>query len=86
MPSEDINTEREELELGDLAAVNSLHGFATAIVVAMDSIDITCILLEDISDDENVLVPHHSLIVVNRTSILPLAFAESDIGEGAVRH
>ncbi len=84
--AEDINTEREELELGDLAAVNSLHGFATAIVVAMDSIDVTCILLEDISDDEQVLVPHHSLVVVNRTSIMPLAFAESDVGEGVIRH
>ncbi|MAR01110.1 MAG: hypothetical protein CMI00_11330 [Oceanospirillaceae bacterium] len=84
--AEDINTEREELELGDLAAVNTIHGYATAIVVAMDSIDITCVLLEDICDDHNILVPHHSLVVVNRISMLPLAFAESDIGEGAVRH
>lgn len=84
--AEDINTEREEQELGDLVAINSLHGFATAIIVAMDSIDMTCILLEDISDQEQVLIPHHSLIVVNRTSVLPLTFAESDLGEGVTRH
>ena len=82
----DINTEREETEIGDLVAVNTRYGFVMAIVVGMDSIDMTCVLLEEVCDGELCLVPDHSVVVVNREHVLPVAFADTDTGEGAVFH
>ncbi|MEK9765008.1 MAG: hypothetical protein VW274_00865 [Thalassolituus sp.] len=84
--ADDINTVREEIEIGDLVAVHTYYGCPMAIVVGMDSIDVTCILLEDIESDGHSLVPDHSVFVVNRSCILPPAFAESDTGEAAVFH
>lgn len=84
---EDFNTEREEVEVGDLISVNTSAGFYMAIIVAMDSIDVTCILMEDIVDQgEQCIMPEHSVLVLNRSYVLPLAFADSDLGEEAVFH
>lgn len=82
----DINTVREELEIGDLVAVHTRYGSPMAIVVGQDSIDVTCILLEDIVREGRSIVPDHSVFVVNRCCVLPSAFAESDSGEAAVFH
>jgi len=82
----DINTVREEVEIGDLVALHTHHGCPMAIIVGMDSIDLTCILLEDIEVDGVSIVPEHSVFVVNRSCALPPAFAESDSGEDAVLH
>ncbi|MDF1762733.1 MAG: hypothetical protein P1U57_04920 [Oleibacter sp.] len=83
---EDFITEREEIETGDLVSINTLYGYALAIVVGMDSIDVNCILLEDIVDGDVCLVPDHSLMVVNRLSVLPAAFSDIDMGEGMIVH
>ncbi|WP_370294092.1 hypothetical protein [Thalassolituus sp.] len=83
---DDINTERDETEIGDLVALNTRYGFVMGIVVGMDSIDMTCILLEDISDGDVCLVPDHSVLVFDRTNVLPIAFADTDTGEGATFH
>lgn len=83
----DINVVREELEVGDLIAINTLSGNYMGIIVAMDSIDVTCVLMEDIvSEDGQCLMPEHSLLVLNRHYALPLAFAENDLGEDATFH
>jgi hypothetical protein len=83
---EDFITEREEFEIGDLVALNTRYGFVMAIVVGMDSIDMTCILLENIQDGDECLVPDHSVLIVNRAYALLPAFADSDTGEGAIIH
>ena len=84
--AEDINTVRDEVVVGDLVAVNSLYGYPMAIVVGMDSIDLTCVLLEDIEKDGLSIVPDHSVIILNRNSALPNTFAASDTGEAEVFH
>lgn len=86
LADEDVNTVREEVEIGDLVAINTKHGHPMAIIVGMDSIDLTCILLEDIEKDGLSIVPDHSVIVVNRNSALPNTFAESDVGESETFH
>jgi hypothetical protein len=84
---EDVITEREELEVGDLVALNTVAGKPMAIIVALDSIDATCILLEDLLQDKDRMVaPMHSVLMVNRLAVLPSAFAGSDYGEGATLH
>jgi hypothetical protein len=82
----DVNTVREDIEIGDLVAIHTHYGCPMAIVVGMDSIDLTCILLEDIEAEGVSIVPEHSVFVINRDSALPPAFAESDTGEDAVFH
>lgn len=73
---DDINTIRTELEIGDLVAINTIHGFVQAIVVGMDSIDATCVLLSSIKgSDHKVIMSEQSLVVVNRLCVLPAVFA-----------
>lgn len=86
MAGEDFLTEREENEIGDLIAVNTCHGFVLAIVVGIDSIDATCILLEPVEDGDRVVLPDHSLIVINRAYLLPCSFADADTGVSSTRH
>ncbi|MFC3681129.1 hypothetical protein [Bacterioplanoides pacificum] len=83
---DDVLTEREELEIGDLVSLNTLAGSPVAIIVGLDSIDATCILLEDLYQAEQLIAPMHSVLMVNRLAVLPSAFAVSDDGEGAVFH
>ncbi|MDO6682246.1 MULTISPECIES: hypothetical protein [unclassified Oceanobacter] len=84
---EDFNTEREETEIGDLVALNTRYGYILAIVVGLDSIDTTCVLLESVEDESGLtLAAENTLVVANRLSILSSRFADSDIGQGEVRH
>lgn len=83
---EDINTVRDDVEVGDLVAVNTLYGYPMAIIVGMDSIDLTCVLLESIEKDGFSIVPDHSVIILNRNSALPNTFAASDTGEAETFH
>lgn len=83
---EDFITEREELEIGDMVAINTKYGFPMAIIVGMDSIDTTCVLLDALYEDEQVLIPDHSVLVVNRLSVLPVSFADGDTGEDETFH
>lgn len=83
---EDFITEREELEIGDLVALNTCYGFALAIIVGLDSIDATCVLLDSLMEDDRLVVPDHSLLVINRHYVLNAAFADNDLGEDAVFH
>lgn len=84
--ADDVNTIREELEVGDLVAINTHYGFKLAIIIGLDSVDATCVLLDDISHEDEVVVADHSVLVVNRISVLSAEFCESDLGEDAVRH
>lgn len=82
----DINTIRYELEVGDLVAVNTQYGFKLAIIIGLDSIDANCVLLDGIYDDEHLVVADHTILAVNRLSVLSAEFCDSDLGEDAVYH
>lgn len=76
----DINVPREELEIGDLVAINTRYGFTTAIVVGLDSIDVTVILLEAVCDArEAQLLPEHSVLLVNRMSVVSATFCDAEL-------
>ena len=90
-PSQDlvaggINTVRDELEIGDLVGIHTHVTIPMAIVVGMDSIDLTCILLEDVEVAGTSIVPAHSVFVINRASVLPPEFADSYIDVDTVLH
>lgn len=82
---EDFITYRKNLEVGDLIAVNTAYGFCSAVIVALDSIDATVILLDNLMNteeqggpegiDEEVVMPRNSLLMLNRVCILPPEFA-----------
>lgn len=77
LEGDDFMTYRREIEIGDLVALNTVHGFFSAVVVDLDSIDATCVLLDDIVDDESpddILMPCYQLLVVNRAAVLPAEF------------
>lgn len=82
----DINCERTEVSVGDMVAINALYGYPLAVIVASDSIDITCVLLEDLVHQAETILPQYSLLVVNRKSALPAAFAQTATCEQAVLH
>jgi len=86
LTGDDFITEREELEIGDLVALNTCHGFALAIIVGLDSIDATCVLMDSLMSGDELQVPDHSLLVINRHYVLSASFADSDVGEDAVFH
>lgn len=87
LEGKDFNTYRSELEVGDLVAINTLYGFYNAVVVALDSIDATVVVLEDIVDldgEQEVIMPSHSLLMLNRVCVLAPEFADGS--EASVLH
>lgn len=81
---EDFNCQRAELSVGDLIAINTQHGYPLAVVVGLDSIDANCVLLNDIVKGGQVEMQKYSLLMVNRLSALPAAFADAIASEDAV--
>ena len=85
--ADDVITEREELEIGDLVSLNTHFGAPLAIIVGLDAIDATCVILDPLINAEgDILIPDHSVLMVNRLAVLPAAFAVTDNGEGAILH
>ena len=85
LEGEDFMTYRREIEVGDLISLNTIHGFFSGVIVALDSIDATVILLDDIitlesaempEEEQEVVMPSHSLLMMNRVCVLPAEFAE----------
>lgn len=85
LEGEDFITYRKEFEVGDLISLNTKYGFYSAVVVALDSIDATVVLLDDIvspdsaelpEDEQEIIMPSHSLLMLNRVCVLPAEFAE----------
>jgi hypothetical protein len=79
LEGDDFITYRQEIEVGDLVSINTKYGFYSAVIVALDSIDATCVLLDDImatGSEKKVILPSHSLLMVNRVSVLTPDFAE----------
>jgi len=77
LEGEDFLTYRRELDVGDLVALNTRYGFVSAVIVDLDSIDATCILLDEVvDDDDQILMPGYQLLVVNRAAVLPAEFGE----------
>lgn len=85
LEGEDFITYRKEIEVGDLISINTTYGFYSAVIVALDSIDATVVLLDDIlspvTEDEpegelDVIMPSHTLLMLNRVCVLPAEFAE----------
>lgn len=84
---DDLITLREELEIGDLVSLNTQYGRPAAIIVGLDSIDVTCILLDPLNNEnQELLVPEQTVLMVNRLAVLAAAFADSDCGHNAVLH
>lgn len=81
----EIITERTELEIGSMVALNNGSTFPLAIIVALDSVEVSCILLEPCALPAQELADG-SLVVLSRQATLPESFAQSFQGEGAVRH
>lgn len=76
----DMNVPRDELEIGDLVALNTRYGFNMAIVVGLDSIDATVILLDTVCDAQGTsLLPEHSVLLVNRMSVVSASFCETEL-------
>ena len=93
LEGEDFMTYRSEIEVGDLISINTIHGFFSGVIVALDSIDATVVLLDDIislesasapEEEQEVVMPSHSLLMLNRVCVLPPEFAE-DV-DGTVFH
>ena len=90
LEGEDFMTYRKEVEVGDLISINTKYGFYSAVIVALDSIDATVVLLDDLvsddivssasadlsEDEQEVIMPSHSLLILNRVCVLPAEFAE----------
>ena len=61
LEGDDFITYRQEIEVGDLVSINTKYGFYSAVIVALDSIDATCVLLDDImapDSEEEVILLH----------------------------
>jgi hypothetical protein len=93
LEGEDFITYRTEIEVGDFISLNTIYGFYSAVIVALDSIDATVVLLDDIISAEtadapeelqDVIMHSHSLLMLNRVCILPAEFAD-DV-EASVLH
>lgn len=85
LEGEDFPTYRKELDIGDFISINTIYGFYSAVIVALDSIDATVVLLDDIispdtvdapEEHQEVIIPSHNLIMLNRVCVLPAEFAE----------
>ena len=85
LEGDDFPTYRKELEIGSFISVNTTYGFYSAVIVALDSIDATVVLLDDIispdtvdapEEHQEVIIPSHNLIMLNRVCVLPAEFAE----------
>lgn len=85
LEGDDFPTYRKELEIGSFISVNTIYGFYSAVIVALDSIDATVVLLDDITspdtfeapeEHKEVVMPSHSLVMLNRVCVLPAEFAE----------
>jgi hypothetical protein len=85
LEGEDFMTYRKEIEVGDLISLNTKYGFYSAVIVALDSIDATVVLLDDIvslesvelpEEEQDVIMPSHSLLMLNRVCVLPAEFSE----------
>lgn len=79
LEGEDFITYRKDIEVGDLISINTKYGFYSGVIVDLDSIDATVVLLDDILEkdsEESVVMPSHSLLMVNRVAVLPAEFAE----------
>ena len=85
LEGDDFPTYRKELEIGSFISVNTTYGFYSAVIVALDSIDATVVLLDDIissdtvdapEEHQEIIIPNHSLVMLNRVCVLPAEFAE----------
>lgn len=75
----DINVPREELDIGDLVALNTCYGFFLAIVVKLDSLDAVCILLEPLKNQAHkTVLPESSVLQVSRMAIVPSMYCDSE--------
>lgn len=82
-----VFTQFEEIEVGGLVCVNSKCGYKLAIVVALDSVDATCVMLEEMLDpDLPASVGVHDLVLLSRHDLLPSTFGSVNAGESDLIH
>ena len=87
MLGEDIPTIHYEWDVGDIIAINTFDGFKSAVIVALDSIDATCVLLDEIDGHEEYFdFEVFDTLIVNKHSILPGEFGNVSPASEAVIH
>lgn len=86
MLADDFICQREELSVGDMVAINTCYGYPLAVVIGLDSFDVSCVLLDELVHQEQVQLLKYNLLKVNRMSALPAAFADSISSDDAVLH
>ncbi len=85
--AEEISTVLYEWDIGDIIAINSHDGFKNAVIVALDSIDATCVLLDEINGHEQYFdFEVFDTLIVNKHSILPGEFGQVCPASEAVIH
>lgn len=86
LEADDFLTQRKELSIGDVVALNTCYGYPLAIVVALDAVEATCVLLSSVQLEEKTLITAQSLVVVSRVAVLAAGFSEEENGEHETRH
>jgi len=85
--ADDIPTVMREVDVGDIVAMHCHDGFKSAVVVALDSIDATCVLLDPISGHEEFFdFDVYDTLVVNKHSLLPGEFGNVVAGSESIVH
>ena len=70
-------------QVGALAALNTVAGFKSCVVVAMEDDDVVCVMLDEVELDTDHAYEHlhrHDLLLVKRSDILHPDFASVDTG------
>lgn len=67
--------------VGGFASLNTINGYKSCVVVAMEEDDVVCVLLDDVplaEDDDDDQLYRHDLLLVKNTDILHPEFALGD--------
>lgn len=85
--AEDIPTLMREVDVGEITALHTHDGYKSAVIVALDSIDATCVLLDPIDGHEKRYdFEVYDTLIVNKHSLLPGEFGNVVAGADSVVH
>ncbi len=68
--------------IGGFASLNTVNGFKTCVVVAIEDDDVVCVLLEDVQTTEAVefdQLSRHDLLLVKKADVLHPEFSKADL-------
>ena len=85
--AEDISTVLQEVDVGDIVAIHCHDGFKSAVIIALDSIDATCVLLDPIDGHEEFFdFDVYDTLIINKHNLLPGEFGNVVAGSDSVLH